>query len=174
MDSPKLDTLRNRFLSEYDQHIQQHDRSSVATIYDGMPLLLNALEERNITWGIITNKPEAYAALLLKQCKLNHRYHTLICPEQVKNTKPDPESLLLACKETNTSPEHSIYIGDHLRDIEAGRNAGMYTITALYGFIPEYENPEYWPSHHAITHASEILPWLEQQKWHIPRRPEDV
>ena len=44
--------------------------------------------------------------------------------------------MFLASKNLNIKPENCVYVGDHIRDIQAGNNAGMLTILAGYGYIP--------------------------------------
>ena len=44
--------------------------------------------------------------------------------------------MYLAAKQIQLQPEDCIYVGDHPRDIDAGRNANMYTILAGYGYLP--------------------------------------
>ena len=39
--------------------------------------------------------------------------------------KPKPGLILRACKEMNIDPEKSVMIGDKMRDIESGKNAGV-------------------------------------------------
>ncbi|MRI34494.1 phosphoglycolate phosphatase [Endozoicomonas sp. OPT23] len=170
----ELEEKRNIFLDCYDRHIKRVDRASPAMLYPGISKLLKNLEEKNIVWGVITNKPADYASLLIEQNGLKERSQTLICPDHVSRNKPDPESLLLACQQTGTSPENCLYVGDHFRDIEAGRAAGMTTIAALYGYITDDDNPASWQADHYINQASEILPLLESMEWQLPRRNPDV
>ncbi|MFP3526523.1 HAD-IA family hydrolase, partial [Pantoea sp. SIMBA_072] len=40
---------------------------------------------------------------------------------------PDPEPLILACKTLNLDPASVLFVGDDLRDIESGRDAGTRT-----------------------------------------------
>ena len=68
----------------------------------------------------------------------------MVCPEDVTERKPHPESLLRNCRELGCTPDQAIYIGDHLRDIEAGKRAGMYTIAAAYGYIEPGDDPYSW------------------------------
>ena len=48
-------------------------------------------------------------------------------PCDVKRAKPDPEAILLAAEQLSVSPEQMVYVGDHLRDIQAGNAAGCFT-----------------------------------------------
>ena len=173
-EHPEVEPLRNRLLQYYDDHINQTGRQDPACLYKGISALLNHLEKQGISWGIVTNKPAAYAEPLLEQVFLHDRYQTLICPDHVKRTKPDPESLLLACQQTGTNPDNCIYIGDHRRDIEAGNKAGMTTIAARYGFIKADDSPDHWLADHAVNSAEDILPLLEKLEWQLPRRNLDV
>ena len=109
------------------------------TLFPGMDVLLSSLESRGIPWGIVTNKPARFAVPLIEALDLAQRCAALICPDHVAERKPHPESLLLACRQIQVEPIKSVYVGDHERDIEAGRNAGMHTIAVRYGYI---EQPE--------------------------------
>lgn len=101
-----------------------------------MDVLLKQLEDKNIPWGIVTNKPRYLSELLLKALHLEQRCAVLVCPEDVTQTKPDPEPMFLAAKHLNIDATDIIYIGDHPRDIDAGRAAQMHTILAAYGYLP--------------------------------------
>jgi phosphoglycolate phosphatase len=50
-----------------------------------------------------------------------------------------------------------------LRDIEAGRAAGMKTLVADYGYIAKDENPEVWDADGSISEPEEIIDWLEKE-----------
>ena len=163
----KLAQKRNEFLKYYDRHIRDAQRDSFSTLYPGMNDLLDELEQRQIPWGIVTNKPRHYALQLLKQLGLLDRSHTLVCPDDVAKAKPDPESLLLACQQTGCEPVKSIYIGDHLRDIDAGREAGMHTVAARYGYIAEDDDPDQWQADLNIDNARELHDWLINSDWKL-------
>lgn len=122
---------RQRFLDIYGADI------AVDTdLFDGMYPLLESLEAENIPWGIVTNKPRWLSEALLKALNLTQRCAVLVCPEDVKQTKPDPEPMYLAANRIHVAAEDCIYVGDHPRDIDAGRHANMYTILAAYGYLP--------------------------------------
>lgn len=131
IEDPVFLAHRQRFLDIYGDDI------AVETdLFDGMYPLLEALESQNIPWGIVTNKPRWLSEALLKALNLTERCAVLVCPEDVSKTKPDPEPMYLAAKQIQIQPEDCIYVGDHPRDIDAGRHAHMYTILAAYGYLP--------------------------------------
>lgn len=114
------------------------------TLFEGMDSLLKSLEAQSIPWGIVTNKPARFAIPLVEALGLANRCAVVICPDHVTHRKPHPEALFLACKEVGVEPAAGIYVGDHERDIEAGRNAGMKTIAVRYGYIEQPETVDLW------------------------------
>ena len=122
---------RQRFLNTYGDNIVVD-----TNLFEGMYPLLEELEAHQIPWGIVTNKPRGLSELLLAALNLTERCAVLVCPEDVSKTKPDPEPMYLAAKQLNLEARDIIYVGDHPRDIDAGRNAKMYTILAAYGYLP--------------------------------------
>lgn len=131
VEDPVFLAHRQRFLDVYGDDI------AVETdLFEGMYPLLETLESQNIPWGIVTNKPRWLSEALLKALNLTERCAVLVCPEDVSKTKPDPEPMYLAAKRIQIQPENCIYVGDHPRDIDAGRHAQMYTILAAYGYLP--------------------------------------
>ncbi|MDM1759150.1 MULTISPECIES: HAD-IA family hydrolase [Acinetobacter] len=131
VDDPVFLAHRQRFLDIYGADI------AVDTdLFAGMYPLLEDLEKHHIPWGIVTNKPRWLSEALLKALNLTERCAVLVCPEDVQNTKPDPEPMYLAAKHLKIDEKQIIYVGDHPRDIDAGRNAKMYTILAAYGYLP--------------------------------------
>lgn len=136
VNDPVFLAHRQRFLDLYGADI------AVDTdLFEGMYPLLAELEAHQIPWGIVTNKPRWLSEALLKALNLTERCAVLVCPEDVSKTKPDPEPMYLAAKQIQIAAEDCIYVGDHPRDVDAGRAANMYTILAAYGYLPlEYKD----------------------------------
>lgn len=132
---------RQRFLDIYGADIAV-DTDLFADMYP----LLEMLESKQIPWGIVTNKPRGLSEALLHALNLTERCAVLVCPEDVKQTKPDPEPMYLAANTIGIDATDCIYVGDHPRDIDAGRHAGMYTILAAYGYLP-------------IEHKDDLTAW---------------
>lgn len=123
--------LRQRFLDIYADNI-----AIDTCLFPHMESLLGTLELQNIPWGIVTNKPRNLSELLLAALNLTDRCSVLVCPDDVTHSKPHPEPMLLAASELNIDPAHIVYVGDHPRDIDAGRAANMPTVLAAYGYLP--------------------------------------
>jgi phosphoglycolate phosphatase len=131
--------------------------SEKTALFSGMDTVLAHLEQQQIPWGIVTNKPSLYADKILADLKLDSRSSATICPDHVSKTKPNPEPMLLACKQIKCAPENVIYVGDHRRDIEAGRNANMKTVAANYGYIDPNDSAQTWNADYTIGQPVELL-----------------
>ncbi|MBN7798926.1 HAD-IA family hydrolase [Parahaliea mediterranea] len=150
-DAPEFEDRRQRLLALYSEVL-----GTTAAPYPGITELLGALAERGIGWGISTNKPRAYTAPLLEALAIRPAAGSVVCPDDVAQRKPHPESLYLNCRQLDCSPAGAIYVGDHRRDIEAGRRAGMHTIAALYGYIEPGDDPASWGAHQSVARSGDL------------------
>jgi len=153
------DQIRTRFLDIYHQNILRETR-----LFPGIERVLDTLESEDRNWGIVTNKPGWLTDPLLEKMKLSKRAGCVISGDTLPFSKPHPEPLLHACRLMNCLPAETVYIGDAQRDIEAGKNAGMPTMIAGYGYIEEDMALDSWGANMIINSPIEILEWLNQQK----------
>ena len=147
--------LQKRFLQLYQDNIARE-----TALFEGMEEVLSTLEKANITWGIVTNKPAFLTEPLLEQLNLAHRAGCIVSADTTPFSKPHPAPMLHACELIQLAPEHCLYIGDAQRDIEAGKNANMQTVAALYGYLSEQDDPDSWLADSIIRHPHDILKWL--------------
>ncbi len=126
-------------------------------LFDGIRPLLNTLDKQGIAWGIVTNKPRLYSEKLLDILKLTHQCAVLVCPDDIKISKPDPEGLFLAANTLQCDSKQCLYVGDHERDIEAGKRAGMQTVAARYGYIDHPNSVDQWQADFIIDHPYDLI-----------------
>lgn len=144
-------------LARYAEH------STVDTVvFDGFTEVFEACLERGIAWGVVTNKPVLYAEPVMNAFQFPLAPALLICPDHVTQTKPHPEPLLLAAQRLALAPEDCLYVGDHRRDIESGRAAGMKTVGVRYGYVDDNDPPEAWGADWIIDEAHELLRLLDK------------
>jgi len=155
LDSATLDRLKQRYLEIYQNDLAVHSQ-----LFDEMASLLTQLEQKNIKWGVVTNKPGWLTEPLMETLGLHQRAACIVSSDSTENRKPHPEPMFYACKLANSQPEECVYVGDARRDIEAGHNAGMKTIIAEYGYIGDWENTEDWQADHSIQSPSQLLSYL--------------
>ena len=150
-DAPGFETQRLRLLELYREVL-----GTVATPYPGITDLLAELQQRGIGWGIATNKPRYLTEPLLERLDIQPSPGSVVCPDDVSERKPHPESLLRNCRELQCTPAQAIYVGDHRRDIEAGNRADMHTIAALYGYIEPGDDPHTWGADRHVEQSTEL------------------
>jgi 2-phosphoglycolate phosphatase len=153
--APQFDSLRQRLLAIYREHIVRE-----TTLFEGMEKVLEEIEGRGLNWGVVTNKPGWLTEPLLEGLALKERAAAIVSGDTLDERKPHPAPMLLACEQAGSSAAQCLYVGDAERDIEAGRNAGMRTLVALFGYIGEGDSPEQWQADGMVSEASAILDWL--------------
>lgn len=147
--------LQKRFIELYQDNI---DRETA--LFEGMEEVISKLEENKISWGIITNKPAFLTDPLVEKLGLDDRAACVVSGDTTAHSKPHPAPMLHACNLIKHNPHDCLYIGDAKRDIEAGKNARMKTITARWGYLGKHDKPENWQADAIIDHPSEILKWI--------------
>jgi N-acetyl-D-muramate 6-phosphate phosphatase len=146
-----FDSLRLDFLARYEAAMVVETR-----LFDGMAEVLERLEAAGVRWGVVSNKFERYVRPILDRLGLLERAATAIGGDTTAFSKPHPEPLLHAARLTGVDPARSVYVGDDLRDIEAGRAAGMITVAAAYGFCGDERPPRDWGADALIEEPSQL------------------
>jgi phosphoglycolate phosphatase len=144
--------LNQRLLDLYYEELIE----TKAVLYPGIERLLSRIEEVDIKWGIVTNKPEKYTLKLLEKLNLTGRCKSVVCPDHVTFSKPHPEPILLACEQLNVSTERVVYLGDHIRDIQAAKNADVIAIAAAYGYLKKDAKAEDWYADFVVRESDQI------------------
>lgn len=156
-NDPQLEPLRLRLLEIYANNLARE-----TSLFPGMEEVLQTLEGWGISWGIVTNKPAWLTNPLLEQLGLATRSVCNISGDTLPQSKPHPAPLLYACQMAQCKPAHGLYVGDALRDVEAGQRAGMRTVVALYGYINPAEMPLTWGATGVIKQPLELINWISE------------
>lgn len=127
-DDDNYPILRDEFLVNYETSIAIHSH-----LFDGVVELLEFLETNGIRWGIVTNKVAHLTDQLVPQIGLGHAA-CCISGDTTPHAKPHPAPLLEASKRIAITPQACWYVGDDLRDIQAGQAANMITVAAAWGY----------------------------------------
>lgn len=156
-DDKKFSYLRERFLNFYMQHV-----ADSARLFPEMENVLDYLEERSITWGIVTNKSTKPTEALLKAMTLRHQPAVVVCGDTLSKCKPDPAPILHALDIINHKAHNTLYIGDAPTDVIASKAAGTRSLVAMYGYIHHDDNPANWKADGYVEKPIEIINWLTQ------------
>jgi N-acetyl-D-muramate 6-phosphate phosphatase len=119
--------------------------------------VLDTLNARGLPWGIVTNKSQRFTTPLVKALGLDAEAGTVVCGDTTPHSKPHPEPLLEAARRLNLDPTACMYVGDDLRDVVAGRAAGMRTVAASWGYLGAAEHITEWASDHVIDFPGDLL-----------------
>lgn len=155
----QFEALRLEFLERYQEHCAVLTRP-----FDGIEQLLANIEQAQLLWGVVTNKPLRFAEPIMQRLGLAERSAILICPDHVKHSKPDPEPMILACSQLGLDPASVLFVGDDLRDIESGRGAGTRTAAVTYGYIHPDDNPRDWGADLVVDHPLELCALLDRAR----------
>ena len=151
--SPEFIALQTEYLALYANILDYR-----AYLFDGIAYVLQMLEKKQITWGVVTNKHRRFTLPILQAVRLSPM--CIVCGDDVPQPKPSPQSLLLACRQLDIPPSTCCYVGDAERDIMAGKAAGMRTLVALYGYMADDDMPASWQADALLNTPNELLTYL--------------
>ena len=155
-DDETLAVWRKDFLSHYKENSLVQSRP-----FDGVESMLKELQDRDIPWGVVTNKMESLSMPLLEKFGWRSSVSVVVCGDTVSSSRPDPEPVLAACKKIGVDPQSALMVGDDVRDVLAGTQAGCRTAFALYGYADKESRSEITESTTLISSPREVLDILE-------------
>jgi phosphoglycolate phosphatase len=149
------EALRMQWFERYQSNMAVH-----STLFDGIADLLDGLAAAGMAWGIVTNKPARFTDPLVPLIGLAHA-GCVISGDTTPHAKPHPAPLLEAARRLDIDPTHCWYVGDDLRDIEAGRAAGMVTVACNWGYCGAID-PATWGADYQLDTPRQLLQMLRE------------
>ena len=147
-----FEALKDEYLAIYATRLTRLTR-----VFDAMAPVLDALDAAALPWGIVTNKHSRFAEPVVAGTGLATRSRVLVCGDTTARAKPFPDPLLEAARRLAVDPEHCLYVGDDLRDIQAGQAASMGTVAAAWGYLGDGEPIEAWGADHLARTPAGLL-----------------
>ena len=147
--------LRDEFLQRYEARMTQNTQ-----VFPAMLPVLAALNASALAWGIVTNKVSRFGEPLVRALGLLPPGATLVCGDSTPYSKPHPAPLIEAARRLQVPAAECVYVGDDLRDVQAGRAAGMLTIAVAWGYLGAGEPIESWGADHLVQIPDELLKLL--------------
>ena len=151
-DAPEFEDMREEFFLNYEKIMLLGSKP-----FPEIAATLKSIEEKNIPWGIVTNKMERFFHPII-QCSawaINAKAH--VGGDSTPYAKPHPAPILEGAKQLGIPIENCIYIGDDLRDIQAGKAAGAFTAVATWGYLGEKEHYSTWNADYQLKKIQDIL-----------------
>ncbi|TDV25899.1 phosphoglycolate phosphatase [Paraburkholderia caballeronis] len=156
-DDPEFAAMREEFLANYEANLRVD-----TVLFPGIDALLDDLDARGVRWGIVTNKVARLTAPLVALLGLDRRAACVVSGDTTPYSKPHPAPLLHAADALGVDAPRIVYVGDDLRDIQAGHAAGMATIAAGYGYCGNDLPPLHWNAHHVADTTDALLALLRR------------
>lgn len=126
-DADRVEAL----VAEYRElNMELHEKYVTAMPY--AKEVLTELKEQGYTLGLVSSKIREPIVYALDMVGMTDLFAIIYGVHEYDKHKPDPEGILKAVKELGYDQSQLIYIGDTPTDIEAGHNAGAYTIGYLF------------------------------------------
>ena len=152
---PEYERLSLRFLEIYAGRL-----CADSQLFAGIPELLDALEKMGLQWGIVTNKRMRFTDPLVELLALSPRTRCVVSGDTTAEAKPSALPILHACQLLRRMPQRTLYVGDDLRDIQAGRAAGCTTVAVSYGYLGHNGPLASWGADLIIDHPAELAEFL--------------
>ena len=124
----------DHFLAYYRAHKLDHTH-----VYDGVKEMLTAIRDRNgirRQMAVLSNKPVNPSRAIAEALGLAEFFTHIYGGNSFSTKKPDPKGAHTILKETQSSPEETLIVGDSSVDVITGRNANLWTCGVTYGFAP--------------------------------------
>jgi len=128
-DADQFQLWKTALISRYAENCFDH-----SALYPGIPEVLDFLTHSEIPWGIVTNKLTALTLPILRAAGLQDSVSCVVCGDTLNRAKPDPAPVELACQLLEVPVDETLFAGDDVRDIQAGRAAGTMTAAVQYGY----------------------------------------
>ena len=125
----RLDELVRHTGEHYRQHFMDH-----SVLYPGVADLLDALRERAIPVGVLSNKPHEFTVAMVQALCGRWEFAAVEGCRDEALRKPDPRVARMLCTTLGAAPEETAFVGDTAVDIHTARNAGMIPVGVTWGF----------------------------------------
>ena len=138
------------FLDYYEKNL-----CNATVAYPNVFSTLNTLKQ-NYRLAIVTNKPFAFVAPILKTLKMDALFELILGGDSLSEKKPHPMPLLHVCETLGVTVDASVMIGDSKNDILAANACAMQSVGVTYGYNYGEDIAMYEPSV-IIDDFSELL-----------------
>ena len=147
---------KQAFFQAYEASLTQR-----TIVFAGVQAMVERLLAAKLPWGVVTNKAERFSLPLTAAIPLFSSASAIVSGDTTPHAKPHPAPLLEAARRMGLAPEHCVYVGDDLRDIQAGQAAGMRTVAASYGYLGAGADVAAWKADAEVLSPLALLNLLE-------------
>ncbi len=114
-------------------------------LFSGVNFVLRHLKAKKYKIAVASNRPTRFSWILIRHLGLKKYFDYVLCADKLKHIKPHPEILNIIMQRFSLEPKHTIYVGDMVIDVRAGRRARVKTIAVTTGSSTRKELKEEKP-----------------------------
>ena len=129
LDDVSVQKALTIFLDYYEKNL-----CNATVPYPHVITTLKNLKAKDYTLAIVTNKPFAFVAPILKTLEMDGLFELILGGDSLDEKKPHPMPLLHVCKTLGIEVEDSVMIGDSKNDILAANACNMDSVGVTYGY----------------------------------------
>ena len=150
--------MRSVFIPYYDEH-----NADLTVPYEGIPQLLERLQEGGVMLAVASNKYQAATEKLVAHYFPNINFIKVLGQRNEVPIKPDPDIVTDILKEAGVSKDAVLYVGDSGVDMLTALNAQVDAVGVTWGFRPKLELSTF-PSLGLIDRAEELMEFVGNEK----------
>lgn len=120
--------------------------------------VLKALRKMGLKTAVASSNPRMLIAEVLDRTRMIQYIDVIVGSEDVSRGKPHPDIVEEAVRRLSVKPCETVYVGDTVYDVEAGRSAGVFTVAVLTGVSSRDELENAYPD--IIVEDLTILLWF--------------
>lgn len=156
------DVVREHGLSISPEDLLDHKRRIfrrlIAVKLKPIPGSVEALSDLDsIPLGLSTSSSRSEAELMLRVLCITDRFRTIITSNDVKRSKPAPDSYLLAVERLGIAPKHCVAIEDSSTGVQSAREAGLIVLAVTNSLPAE----KLTAAHKIFASTVEAVGWIK-------------
>ncbi len=97
--------------------------------------VFESLKKKKVQCVLCTGKERKRTIQLLKHFGIEHYFVKVVCSDDVKHPKPNPESVEVVKQTYQLKDSQLIFVGDGINDIHCARNANVKIVAVSWGDI---------------------------------------
>ena len=118
-DTKEIEKLYKQLISEYMHKTK---------LLPDAKKVLEAIKNKNIKIGLVTNTFRKTVLEVLEFHKLKHYFNSIVSADDVERVKPYPDPVIKLCENLGIMPDEAILVGDTKNDYKAGKSAGCFVV----------------------------------------------
>jgi len=149
----EIDEIKQKRYEEFHKNPDKYIKP-----IEGIEELVKALHNKGVILvGLATSSRKKEAELILKTVEIDNYFNDMVCGDEVKNRKPDPEAYLKLLEKICVKKNEAIIIEDSNKGIIAAKNAGIRCIA----ITTTHDREEISHADYVVDSHDEILPIIQ-------------